>query len=249
MPVQRTELQEYLSDLLNVDAFKDYCPNGLQVEGSDSIERIVTGVTASQRLIEEAIAHNAQAILVHHGYFWKGESPSLTGIRKTRIATLLEHDISLFAYHLPLDAHEQYGNNVQLARQLGWTIDGPLADSLVLTGRPDGAETGGSLQRKLSDALDFEVVHIGEEADDIESIAWCTGAAQGELQRVIESGIDAFVSGEISEPTVHLAQESGVHYFAAGHHATERGGARALGEHLARQFDIDVQFIDLPIPV
>ncbi|EAR10158.1 Nif3-like dinuclear metal center hexameric protein [Reinekea blandensis] len=249
MPVQRSELQAYLAELLDVDAFKDYCPNGLQVEGCDVIERVVTGVTASQRLIEEAIAHNAQAIIVHHGYFWKGESPSLTGIRKTRVATLLEHDISLFAYHLPLDAHEQFGNNVQLARQMGWTIEGNLTSSIALMGRLDGGETGGSLQRKLSDALDFDVLHVGEEADDIETIAWCTGAAQGELEKAIEADVDAFVSGEISEPTVHLAQESGVHYYAAGHHATERGGVKALGDHLVHQFGIDVQFIDLPIPV
>lgn len=249
MPVRRSELQDYLNELLDVGEFKDYCPNGLQVEGSEFIERIVTGVTASQRLIEEAIAHNAQAILVHHGYFWKGEQACLTGVKKNRVAALLEHDISLFAYHLPLDAHNQYGNNVQLARKMGWTLEGSLPGSLALMGRLDGEETGGSLQRKLSEALNFDVLHIGEENDGIETIAWCTGAAQGEIERAIEADVDAFVSGEISERTVHLAQESGVHYFAAGHHATERGGVCALGTHLAQQFDVDVQFIDLPIPV
>lgn len=249
MPVRRSELQAYLYDLLDVGDFQDYCPNGLQVEGCESIERIVTGVTASQRLIEEAIAHNAQAILVHHGYFWKGEQPCITGIKKSRISTLLEHDISLFAYHLPLDAHEHFGNNAQLARLMGWTVEGTLPGSMAFCGRLDGEETGGSLKRKLSEALDYDVLHIGEEADDIETIAWCTGAAQGELEKAILADVDAFVSGEISEPTVHLAQESGVHYFAAGHHATERGGVRSLGEHLAHQFDVDVQFIDLPIPV
>jgi len=249
MPVMRTELEEYLNELLQVESFKDYCPNGLQVEGSGTIERIVTGVTASQRLIEEAIAHNAQAILVHHGYFWTGENPNLVGIKKSRIATLLEHDINLFAYHLPLDAHEQYGNNVQLARLMGWNIEGELTGTVGLKGQVDGSETGGSLKRKLEEVLDYNVLHIGEELDDIETIAWCTGAAQGYLEQAIEAGVDAFVSGEISEPTVHLALESGVHYFSAGHHATERGGVRALGNHLAQQFDIDVQFIDLPIPV
>ncbi|WP_287438436.1 Nif3-like dinuclear metal center hexameric protein [Reinekea sp.] len=249
MPVLRSELNAYLNQLLQVGQFKDYCPNGLQVEGGPTIERLVTGVTASQRLIEEAIAHNAQAILVHHGYFWKGEDPCLTGIKKSRIATLLEHDISLFAYHLPLDAHERFGNNVQLAHSLGWTIAGKLGDTLALHGSVEGTETGGSLRRKLSDTLGFDVLHIGDEMDDIETIAWCTGAAQGYLEQAIDAGVDAFVSGEISEPTVHLARESGVHYFAAGHHATERGGVMALGDHLAMQFDLEVQFIDLPIPV
>jgi len=249
MPVRRSELQLYLANLLDVDAFSDSCPNGLQVEGSEMIERLVTGVTASQRLIEEAIAHNAQAILVHHGYFWKGESPTLTGIKKSRVATLLEHDMSLFAYHLPLDSHPTYGNNVQLAKTMGWTIEEELTGAVGLKGFVDGAETGSSLRRKLSESPGYDVLHIGEELDDIESIAWCTGAGQGYLEQAIEAGVDAFVSGEISEPTVHLAIESGVHFFAAGHHATERGGVRALGTHLAQRFDLDVQFIDLPIPV
>jgi dinuclear metal center YbgI/SA1388 family protein len=243
------DLDAFLSKLLNVDQFKDYCPNGMQVEGSSIIERIVTGVTASQRLIDEAIAHNAQAIIVHHGYFWKGENAAISGIKRSRIATLLEHDINLFAYHLPLDAHETLGNNVQLAKLLGWNVTGALPNSLSLHGRVDGLETGGTLQRKLSEALDFDVQHIGEQNDEIETIAWCTGAAQSEIELAIEAGVDAFVSGEISEPTVHLALESGVHYFAAGHHATERGGIQALGLHIEKNFDVDVQFIDLPIPV
>lgn len=249
MAVKRSELEAYLNDILAVDRFSDYCPNGLQVEGSDSIERIVTGVTASQRLIDEAIAHKAQAILVHHGYFWKGESAAIAGIKKSRIAALLEHDISLFAYHLPLDAHALYGNNVQLASLMDWEIEGSLADTVGLIGKVDGTETGLTLQRKLSDALNFDVLHIGEASDDIERIAWCTGAAQGYLEQAIAAGVDAFISGEISEPTVHLAAESGVHYFAAGHHATERGGVRALGDHIANKFDAHVRFIDLPIPV
>ncbi|MBU2864705.1 Nif3-like dinuclear metal center hexameric protein [Reinekea forsetii] len=249
MAISRSDLDTYLADLLKVEKFKDYCPNGLQVEGSNVIEKIVTGVTASQRLIDEAIAHNAQAILVHHGYFWKGENQAIAGIKKSRIAALLEHDINLYAYHLPLDAHETLGNNVQLASQLGWQVQGSLGQSLSLFGKVDGLETGATLQRKLTEVLDFDVIHIGEENDEIETVAWCTGAAQDELERAIEAGVDAFVSGEISERTVHLALESGVHYFAAGHHATERGGVKALGEHLEQRFDIEVQFIDLPIPV
>ena len=248
MSVKQAELDLYLQELLAVTSYKDYCPNGLQVEGAETIERIVTGVTASQRLIEEAIAHNAQAILVHHGYFWKGENPVIRGMKKSRIATLLAHDINLFAYHLPLDEHALYGNNVQLANLMGWAVDDPLPNAIGLIGRVDGVETGRTLKHKLAEALDYDVLHIGEDEDDIETIAWCTGAAQDYLEQAIEAGADAFVSGEISERTVHLAMESGVHYYAAGHHATERWGVKALGEHLAQNFAVDVQFIDIPIP-
>lgn len=250
MAIHRADLERYLNDFLKIETFNDYCPNGLQIEGEDMIDCIVSGVTASQRLIDEAIDCQAQAILVHHGYFWKGENPKLIGIKKARIASLLKHNISLFAYHLPLDAHPELGNNVQLAELMGWTINGVLPNTVGLIGTVDGGvETGASLKRKLSETLDFDVIHIGEDLDDIESIAWCTGAAQGYIEQAIEAGVDAFVSGEISEQTVHLALESGVHYFSAGHHATERGGVLALGNHLARRFGVNVQFIDFPIPV
>lgn len=250
MAIHRADLERYLNDFLKIETFNDYCPNGLQIEGEDMIDCIVSGVTASQRLIDEAIDSQAQAILVHHGYFWKGENPKLIGIKKARIASLLKHNISLFAYHLPLDAHPELGNNVQLAELMGWTINGVLPNTVGLIGTVDGGvETGASLKRKLSETLDFDVIHIGEDLDDIESIAWCTGAAQGYIEQAIEAGVDAFVSGEISEQTVHLALESGVHYFSAGHHATERGGVLALGNHLARRFGVNVQFIDFPIPV
>lgn len=247
--LHRDELADYLQEFLEVDRFNDYCPNGLQVAGRPDIRRIVTGVTASQRLIDEAIERQADAILVHHGYFWKGEPAPLTGIKRDRIAALLRHDLNLFAYHLPLDAHPQVGNNMQLAHLMGWEVQGELAGTVGLRGALAGVETGASLKQALSQALEFDVLHIGEEEDEIETIAWCTGAAQGYLQQAIEAGVDAFISGEISEPTVHLARESGVHYYAAGHHATERGGPQALGRHLGQRFGIAVEFIDLPIPV
>ena len=173
----------------------------------------------------------------------------MTGIKRSRLAALLANNINLYAYHLPLDAHPEVGNNTQLARLMGWNVTGQVDDSLVMLGEVDGGHTGASLRRQLSEALEFEVLHIGESEDPIETIAWCTGAAQGFLQQAIDAGVDAFVSGEISEPTVHLARESGVHYFAAGHHATERGGPAALGLHLAQRFGLSVEFIDLPIPV
>jgi dinuclear metal center YbgI/SA1388 family protein len=249
MTLHRDELTDYLNEYLSVSAFSDYCPNGLQVEGKTDIRRLVTGVTASQRLIDEAIDRQADAILVHHGYFWKGEAAALTGIKRNRLAALLAHNINLYAYHLPLDAHPDVGNNAQLARLMGWNVTGQIDNSLVMLGEVEGEQTGASLRQQLTEALEFDVLHIGESEDPIESIAWCTGAAQGFLQQAIDAGVDAFVSGEISEPTVHLARESGVHYFAAGHHATERGGPAALGLHLAQRFGVSVEFIDLPIPV
>lgn len=249
MTLHRDELSEYLNDYLSVSGFSDYCPNGLQVEGKADIRRMVTGVTASQRLIDEAIDRQADAILVHHGYFWKGEAAALTGIKRNRLAALLANNINLYAYHLPLDAHPEVGNNAQLARLMGWNVTGQIDNSLVMLGEVDGEHTGASLCQQLSEALEYNVLHIGESEDPIETIAWCTGAAQGYLQQAIDAGVDAFVSGEISEPTVHLARESGVHYFAAGHHATERGGPAALGLHLAQRFGLSVEFIDLPIPV
>lgn len=249
MPVQRSELQAYLHNLLDVVNIKDYCPNGIQVEGSQTIERVVTGVTASQELIDQAIAHNAQAILVHHGYFWKGENQTITGIKKQRIATLLQHDINLFAYHLPLDVHPNLGNNAQLADLMKWHIEGQLEATVGLIGRLAQPQVADELRVNLAEALDFDVLHIGDPAGTISRIAWCTGSADNYIHQAIDAGVDAFVSGEISEPTVHVARESGVHYFSAGHHATERGGVKALGEHLKDQFGLDVQFVDLPIPV
>lgn len=249
MTLHRDELADYLSTYLDVERFSDYCPNGLQVAGRSEIRRIVTGVTASQRLIDEAIERQADAILVHHGYFWKGEPAPITGIKRNRLAALLAHDISLFAYHLPLDAHPEVGNNVQLGDLMGWEYTGEVPGTLALMGRVNGIETGASLREALREAMEYEVIHIGEDEDEIETVAWCTGAAQGFLQQAIDAGVDAFVSGEISEPTVHLARESGVHYYSAGHHATERGGPEALGRHIGQRFGVAVEFIDLPIPV
>lgn len=249
MPVARKLLNDYLAELLNIASFKDYCPNGLQVEGVNSIERIVTGVTASQAMIEAAIEQNAQAILVHHGYFWKNESVSLVGMKKRRVEKLLTHDINLFAYHLPLDEHEIYGNNVQLAKLMGWQVTGELPGALGLVGGLDKPLTGEELRAVLAEKLNFPVLKVGPEDKSIRTLAWCTGAAQDFLEHAIDAGVDAFISGEISERTVHMAQENDVYYFAAGHHATERGGVKALGEHLHQQFDVDVTFIDLPVPV
>ncbi len=243
-------LIEYSDQLLHVDGFSDYCPNGLQVEGREEVRVIVSGVTASQAMIDEAIALKADLLLVHHGFFWKGEAQPVVGLKKRRIAALLAHEISLLAYHLPLDAHPELGNNAQLAERLGFETEGPLnAEGIGSIGRLPRAADPRALARKIGDALGREPLVIEGGAHRIERIAWCTGAAQGYIEQAARLGADAYISGEISEQTVHLARELGIHYYAAGHHATERYGAKALGEHLAQRFSLEHRFVDIDNPV
>ena len=240
----------YLDGFLEVGRFKDYCPNGLQVEGDAGIRLLVSGVTASAALIRAAIRLRAQAILVHHGYFWKGEDPTLTGTRRARIKLLLDHGIHLFAYHLPLDAHPEVGNNAQLGRLLGWPVHGTFGEQSLgcWTDLPK-AVSPAVLTAAVSRRLGRKALAVGDPPARIRRVAWCTGAAQDMLDAATAAGADAFVSGEISERTVHAAREAGVLYVAAGHHATERFGVQALGEHLARRFGIAHRFIDDPNPV
>jgi len=248
--LKRQELQAYLDSLLDGGRMKDYCPNGLQVEGKDEVRSVVCGVTASLALVEEAVALRADAILVHHGWFWRGEDGRVTGFRKARMAKLLVNDISLFAYHLPLDLHSELGNNAQLAKKLGWKITGRCGEyDLIFLGEPAIATTAGQLARDVAAGLAREPLLIGDPDRHVKRIAWCTGGAQGSFEQAILAGVDLYVSGEISEPTVHLARESGVAYLAAGHHATERYGIAALGEHLAERFGLEVEFLDLDNPV
>lgn len=246
------ELVSYTDRLLDVGAFKDYCPNGLQVEGCAEVVRLVSGVTASRRLIEAAIERGANALLVHHGYFWRGEDPCITGIKRERVRRLLGADVSLLAYHLPLDAHPELGNNAQLARLLGLNIEGPLdpraLPAIGLHGRISEPASVDALRRRLCAVLDREPLHVAGGPANIQTIGWCTGAAQGFIEQAAALGLDAYISGEISEQTVHIAREAGIHYFAAGHHATERYGPKALGEHLAQQFGLQHEFIDIDNP-
>lgn len=251
--IPRNDLLAYLDTLLNPSQFQDYCPNGLQVEGSELVSRIVCGVTASEALIDQAIEADADMLIVHHGYFWKGESQPVTGIKRQRLMKLLQHNINLVAYHLPLDAHPHLGNNAQLADKLGFKVNGRMDN----TGQP-AIGWWGELSEPLSPTqlaamihhrLDREPLVIAANETPVQRLGWCTGAAQGFLWQAVNMQLDAFISGEISEPTVHLARETGVHYFAAGHHATERYGIKALGEHLAAEFDIEQQFIDIDNPV
>ena len=248
--MKREELVDYLDGLLVPESFRDYCPNGLQVEGRDRIVRLVAGVTASQALLDAAVTRNADAILVHHGYFWKGEDGRVTGIRRQRLATLLAHDINLLAYHLPLDAHPELGNNAQLAQRLGWVPEGYFGEQdIAWLGSLETPADLDTLAADVQRVLGRVPLVIGQGGRPIRRVAWCSGGAQGYFEQAIALGVDAYVSGEISEQTVHLARESGVAYIAAGHHATERYGVQAVANHLALQFGISCEFIDLDNPV
>lgn len=247
--MNRDELLDYTSQLLDVGAFKDYCPNGLQIQGRQKIRKIVSGVTASQALIEQAIAKQADLLLVHHGYFWRNEHAAITGIKYQRIAALIKHDVNLVAYHLPLDAHVELGNNAQLAHQLGITVCGALDDQRLLFWGEIAAIDLQGLAEKISILTARQPQVIGDLTKPIRKIAWCSGGAQHYMEQAIAQGVDVFISGEISEQTFHLAQESGVAYIAAGHHATERYGVQALGEHLAAKFGITHEFVDIVNPV
>lgn len=242
-------LLEYLNTYLNVADFKDYCPNGLQVTGRKSIKKIVTGVTACQALLDVAVAKNADAILVHHGYFWKGENPCVTGRKQQHLKTLLSHDINLLAYHLPLDAHPQVGNNVQLAKRLDFEVERGINNNLLWFGQLEQATTARVLAEKIATVLGRQPQVIAADDKLITSIAWCTGAAQDYIEDAVALNVDAYLSGEISERTYHQAVEYDVAYFAAGHHATEMFGIEALGQHLQAQFDLDVEFVNIPNPV
>lgn len=250
--MQRREFNQLLNTLLKPETINDFCPNGLQVEGKDEIRTIVTGVTASQALIDAAIENNADAILVHHGYFWKGESQPITGMKKRRVAALLARDINLFAYHLPLDIHPEMGNNAQLAQLLDIEIEAglePTNISVAMKGRLKTPLTGSEFAKKISQVLKREPLTSLVRTDKIETIALCTGGGQGYIDLAAEQGIDAYLTGEASEQTIHSSREQNIDFFAAGHHATERYGIKALGEYLAKQHGFDVTFIDIDNPV
>lgn len=252
MAIALTTLVEEADRYLGASRISDYCPNGLQVEGRPQVRRIVSGVTASQALLDAAVEADADVVLVHHGYFWKGESPCVTGIKQRRLKTLLTHDISLLAYHLPLDVHPEVGNNVQLARQLDITVEGPLdpndAKVVGLVGSLSEPMAALDFARRVRDVLGREPLLV-EGSRSIQRIGWCTGGGQGYIDTAIAAGVDLYLTGEASEQTYHSARENDVGFIAAGHHATERYGVQALGEYLARRFAIEHLFIDCPNPV
>lgn len=253
MSIGRQALMDTLTEWLRPQDFQDFCPNGLQVEGRTDIARIVTGVTASQALIDRAIEHQADAILVHHGYFWKGENPSLVGMKQRRIKSLLAHDINLIAYHLPLDAHPDLGNNVGLGQALQLAdlqpVEAQPPRGILYQGNNQQPVSFEQMTHRVSRAVQRELIASVCGGDHlVRKVAICTGGGQGYIEQAADIGADLFISGEISEQTVHVARERSIHYIAAGHHATERFGARALGQRLATEFSLNVEFIDIDSP-
>jgi len=252
MSTTRHDLLQAFDALLQPARFKDYGPNGLQVEGRAQIRKIVSGVTASRALIEAAIQAQADAIFVHHGLFWRGQDGCVTGWMKQRLALLLAHDINLFAYHLPLDAHPELGNNAQLGLQLGLEATARFGEQELgfLGGRADGGGFANAtvLAGHVKNGLNRPVVQVGREQKAIKNIAWCSGGAQGYFEAAIAAGADAFITGEISEPQAHYAREMDVAFIACGHHASERYGAPAVAAQVAAQLGLDHQFIDIDNP-
>ena len=254
--IETRDLLNWLDATLQPARFADYCPNGWQVQGKDRIKGVVTGVTASLALIDAAIETGADAILVHHGWFWRGEDLTIRGQRRQRLARLLGHDINLFAYHLPLDAHPVLGNNAQLALQLDWQVDrdaegAPITtgpNGLIWWGRPSGECQLADLSAHITHKLQRTPIVVGQPDQPCRRIAWCTGGAQGMFEAAIDAGADVFITGEISEPNAHLAKENGVAFISAGHHATERYGILALGQALQAALDVPVQFVDIDNP-
>ena len=236
--------------LLQPDKFRDYGPNGLQVEGDRDVQLLVSGVTASRALIEAAIDAQADAIVVHHGLFWRGQDGRVTGWMRERLRLLLTHGIHLFAYHLPLDAHPELGNNAQLARVLGLQADGRFGEQdLGFVGA--GAQTWSGAQAladHVAATLGRSVICVGDSDRPVSRVAWCTGGAQGYFEAAIAQGVDAFITGEMSEPQAHLARETGVAFLACGHHATERYGAPALAAHVAQALGLQHRFIEIDNP-
>ncbi len=254
MSVALTELCRFLQESLQPGQYKDYCPNGLQVEGRPAVARLATGVTACQRFLDEAIEWGADALLVHHGYFWRGEAPQVVGMKRRRLATLLNGDVSLLAYHLPLDAHAELGNNACLGRLMGIELENqeplePGPSGIGLIGNLPQSMPANEFVARLEDITGRESLHVGDPLAVVRRLAWCTGAAQEYIDRAVEVGADMFVTGEASEQTVHTAREEGIHFVAAGHHATERFGVQALGEHVATQFSLEHKFFDIDNPV
>jgi dinuclear metal center YbgI/SA1388 family protein len=255
MSVSLIELSQYLDKCLQPDRFADYCPNGLQVEGRADVSRLATAVTACQRVLDAAIEWGADALLVHHGYFWRGEASQVVGMKRRRLAALLVNDVSLLAYHLPLDAHPQLGNNACLGRLLGFEpecqepLQPGITGSVGNIANLPAAIPAGQLVENLAQITGRSPLHLGEPDALVRRIAWCTGAAQGYINAALIAGADLFLTGEVSEQTVHTAREEGIHFVAAGHHATERYGVQAVGEHVAGQFSLQHRFFDIDNPV
>ena len=249
--IERKQLLSAFDALLEPERFKDYGPNGLQVEGRGDIKKIVSGVTACLALIEAAVAVQADAIFVHHGLFWRGHDGRITGWLRQRLGLLMQHNINLYAYHLPLDAHAELGNNAQLGKQLGFTAQGRFGEQqLGWLGQAPAAVMASpqALASHIEAALGRPVTLVAGRPGPLQRVAWCSGGAQGYFEEAIAAGVDVFVTGEISEPQAHYARECGVSFIACGHHASERYGAPAVAAHVAAQYGLEHQFIDIDNP-
>lgn len=252
--IDNLSLEAYCNNILNSDSFSDYCPNGLQVEGAATIRQIACAVSVSQDVISQAINDNVEALFVHHGFFWKNEPLVIRGMKKRRLQLLLENDINCYAYHLPLDCHPDLGNNAELARILGIEVTKKVSvggvDDLLWVGRLKYPTEGERLKQELNVQLQREPLWVcAQDARDIQTLAWCSGGAQGYLSQAKTLGVDAYLSGEASEMNYYQAKELNIHYFGAGHHATERYGIQALGKHLAEAFDLQYRFYDIDNPI
>jgi dinuclear metal center YbgI/SA1388 family protein len=244
----RNEIETLLNELLQPERFKDYGPNGLQVEGRMQVRRIVSGVTASLALIDAAVARGADALLVHHGLFWRGHDGRLTGWLKHRVERLLSNGVSLFAFHLPLDAHPTLGNNAQFGAQLGLRADARFGEQELGFAGDGGAIAVDELAGRVQERLGRAPLVVAGDGRPLARIGWCTGGAQSYFEAAIAAGVDAYLTGEISEPQAHLARETGVAFLACGHHATERYGAPAVAAHVARHFGLEHEFVDIDNP-
>lgn len=247
--ITSVQLLQAYNELLKPELFSDYCPNGLQVQGASTLSKLLFGVSANQALIDAAISHQVDAIVVHHGFFWKGENPCITGIKRTRLAALLQHDINLFAYHLPLDFNKKLGNNVELARLLNIKYQGAFScgetPALGCYGTLESELSGDDFSVLIEQRLSRKPLHISANARPIKTVAWCTGAAQDYIEQAAIQGFDAFITGEVSERTVAIAKEYNIHFYAAGHHATEIGGIKALSSWTAKKFNVECLFVDI----
>lgn len=248
------ELETLINNELKIQCFRDYAPNGLQVQGRSQVKRIVTGVTACQALLDAAVEKEADAVLVHHGYFWKNDKSVITGMLHRRLKTLMMHDINLYGYHLPLDAHPTLGNNVLLGELLGIegaaVLEPDASDCFIWHGEFPVVLSGEVLAERITERLGRMPLYCGDGLKKgIRRIAWCSGGGQDYITTAAERGFDAFITGEVSERTIHIAREMGIHFYAAGHHATERYGIKALGEWLADRHLLDVVFVDIDNPV
>lgn len=250
---QLKEIIQWCDQTLNTHEFKDYAPNGLQIEGKSEVQKILCAVTASQEAIDAAIAQNADLLLVHHGYFWKGEPYPITGMRGKRIKSLIQHDISLVGYHLPLDSHPSLGNNAAIAECLALenlqALDPSERHPIGNIGFLKQAMSATEFRDYLTARLGFKTIHLPAEKSQIQKVGFCTGAAQDFIGKAAEQGCDAFISGEVSERTYYEAKELGVHYYACGHHATERYGVQRLAKAISEQFNIEYSYFELNNPI